>query len=703
MEARRIDRYQILEEVGSGGMAVVYRGVDTALHREVAVKVMHPHLASREESRRRFSREARAVARLRHPSIVEIYDFSDDDTRQSFIVTEFVPGRTLRAFADEVGFGLPELAVMAAHQLAEALEHAHENGIVHRDLKPENVMVRSDGQLKLMDFGIARILEGERMTMTGALVGSPLHMAPEIIEGKDAGESADIFALGTILYWMITGEMAFAGNNTTQTLRRILEGQFRDPRLLAPSCSDELADLVASCLSREPSDRPETMAGFRLALEGVLSSAGIDRPGESLQAFFLDPEPARESLRGRMVARLVAEGEAALAQKRPARAVSAFDRVLALDEGNETVLLYLEKMKRSRIVRQRLRMTSAAGLLGVVLAGGIWGFVGDRQGDPAETGAEAGRVDGSEGPGTLRSVDEGTSDVPATVAGTGQREPSGSTGPGEQAPPGSEAPGSTATEEQVPSGSEAQGLEGTGSLVSSGVEGSGLTGTGQQVPTAPGATGLSGTGQQVSTVSAAPGPTGTGQGSEPPVGKQEPTSAQPGKDRRQAPSFTRGVHIRWVPQSAVLSIDGKKVETTAPAWSGELPQGSHTLTLTHPDCCQPWEETIEIDSQGAPLRRSIALVPRESGWFEVDSDEGSAGVWVDGTFKGTVAEVNARGGVPVSFSREDTGRERYLKTVRFQLLPPRGRGDLQAFSGEVIVRAGQKSRSQRIQLEASSP
>src|SRR5574342_248012 len=163
-------------------MAAVYLGRDTALDREVAVKVLHPHLASRAESRARFSREARAVARLSHPNIVEIYDYSGDEARDSYLVTEFIHGRTLRAFAEEVGFGLPEVGVLLARALADALVHAHSAGVIHRDLKPENVLVLEDGgrrAVKLVDFGIARILAtDEKMTMTGALVGSPNHMAP---------------------------------------------------------------------------------------------------------------------------------------------------------------------------------------------------------------------------------------------------------------------------------------------------------------------------------------------------------------------------------------------------------------------------------------------------------------------------------------------------------------------------------------------
>src|SRR6266542_4096044 len=141
---RMLGRYALLEQVGSGGMAVVYRGRDTALDREVAVKLLHPHLASAPESRARFSREARAVARLAHPGIVEIYDYSGDAAVESFLVTEFVRGPTLRVFAQEVGFGFPEVAMLVGRALADALVHAHSAGVIHRDLKPENVLVKQD-------------------------------------------------------------------------------------------------------------------------------------------------------------------------------------------------------------------------------------------------------------------------------------------------------------------------------------------------------------------------------------------------------------------------------------------------------------------------------------------------------------------------------------------------------------------------------
>ena len=239
---RHIGRYRILEQLGQGGMSVVYKGLDTTLEREVAVKVLHPHLASRLESRKRLEREAKAVARLHHANILEVFDYSAESGEEAYLVTELVRGKTLREFIDEEALQPPELAAMVMFEIAAALAHAHEAGVLHRDLKPENVMVRDDGVLKLMDFGIAKIIDhGEKMTMTGALVGSPAHMAPEIIEGEEAGAEADIFSLGTMLYLFATGKLPFTAPNTTATLKKILDCVYDDPRQVVPSVADELA------------------------------------------------------------------------------------------------------------------------------------------------------------------------------------------------------------------------------------------------------------------------------------------------------------------------------------------------------------------------------------------------------------------------------------------------------------------------------
>jgi serine/threonine-protein kinase len=266
-------------------MAIVYRGRDTALDREVAVKLLHPHLAGSAESRARFAREARAVARLAHPGIVEIYDYAGDGAPEAYLVTEFIRGRTLKAYAAEVGFGFPELGLLVGRALCDALVHAHSAGVIHRDLKPENVLVQAEPRpaVKLADFGIARILASdERMTMTGALVGSPHHMAPEIVEGREADARSDLFSLGTILYWLATGRLPFSAGNPTAILRRAIEGDFDDPRDVEPRVSARLAALLRRCLAVDPAERPSSAAELRDGLDAVLAEVGLDRPGEAL-------------------------------------------------------------------------------------------------------------------------------------------------------------------------------------------------------------------------------------------------------------------------------------------------------------------------------------------------------------------------------------------------------------------------------------
>ncbi|MCX5729929.1 MAG: serine/threonine-protein kinase, partial [Deltaproteobacteria bacterium] len=328
---RRIDRYELLEQVGTGGMSVVYRGRDTALDREVAVKILHPHLATKAESRARFSREARAVARLSHPGIVEIFDYSGDGTEESWLVTEFIHGRTLRAFADEMGIALPECGALVGVALADALAHAHAAGVIHRDLKPENVLIAELGgrpAVKLADFGIARILsQDDRMTMTGALVGSPNHMAPEIVEGAEADERSDVFSLGTILYWLCTGQFPFEAPNPTATLRRLVTGDFREPRQVNPAVSEPLARIIRGCLALQPAARPAGAAQVRDQLVSALRDDGIDRPQETLLEFLSDPSASAAALRPRLVETRLRRGEGHLARGEMALALDAFDGV----------------------------------------------------------------------------------------------------------------------------------------------------------------------------------------------------------------------------------------------------------------------------------------------------------------------------------------------------------------------------------------
>jgi hypothetical protein len=367
------DRYQLRELVGSGGMSQVYRAWDRQLDREVAIKVLHPHLAASPDSRRRFSREARAVAKLHDPHILEIFDFSGDG-EAAYIVTEFIRGTTLQKFSEQAGFGLPQIGALVAHSLCLALEHAHASGVVHRDLKPENVMLGTDGVLKLMDFGIARFLEqGEKMTMTGAMVGSPAYMAPEIIEGKDAGPKSDLFSLGTLLYWLLTGKLPFDAPNTPALLRKVVDVQYEDPRLLNGAISDSLAMVVRSLLARDPAARPESAEAVRIALAAALAEDGIADPEVNLRAFLADPAGFRHRFRAQLLTRLRGEADRALREGRRVTALKLADRILALEpadaEAHRLVAAVSAQQRRRRLFVRTLYACAGAAVATGAVAG----------------------------------------------------------------------------------------------------------------------------------------------------------------------------------------------------------------------------------------------------------------------------------------------------------------------------------------------
>ena len=261
---------------------------------------------------------------------------------------------------------------MAVMELADALEHAHAIGVIHRDIKPENVMIREDGCLKLTDFGIAKILDREeKMTMTGALVGSPAHMAPEVIEGEEARPESDIFSLGTILYWLCTRHLPFMAANTTATLKRILDAEYDDPRIHNATISDGLCEIIAKCLAREPSARYSSAALLRDALVSELASVGIDRPSEELATFFADPIGTGTRLKGALRTTLLTQARGHVAAGNTPKAMAALSRVLALDPTCAEALSLLDHLKR------RKRRNKVLAMAALALAGlGVLGSAG---------------------------------------------------------------------------------------------------------------------------------------------------------------------------------------------------------------------------------------------------------------------------------------------------------------------------------------
>ncbi len=395
MNEPRYGRYTVVDKIGQGGMSVVYRAIDPSLDRAVALKVMHPHLADRPESRARFAREARAVARLRHPHIVEVYDFAPADSEQAYIVSELIEGPTLRAFAEDHALALPEAAALLMLPIVEALAKAHEAGIVHRDVKPENIMIRPDGSPVLMDFGIAQMVDTETLTATGTVLGSPAHMAPEVIDGHEVGAPADVFAVGTVLYWLVCGALPFAGPNPSALFRRILEGRFDPVLRRRPHAGRAMARLIERCLATDTAERPSA-AELADALGERLADAGITDLRNERRDFVGDPAVYQDELGRRLLPRLVTRARSALDQRKTARALDLLDRALALDEHHPEAQALVERIERGQKLGHRLRIAAAALLLLGLGGAGWWlaadGATGDLSGGDGQDPTAAGQL-----------------------------------------------------------------------------------------------------------------------------------------------------------------------------------------------------------------------------------------------------------------------------------------------------------------------
>jgi eukaryotic-like serine/threonine-protein kinase len=365
-----LDKYELLQKIGEGGMATVYRGRHTTLGRDVAIKVLHPHLSRSQRNRRRFAREARAIENLDHDNILKIFDYSGTEAEDCYIVTEFVDGATLQLFVSERGRIPSEVTAIIGARLAEALGYAHTLGIIHRDLKPENVMIRRDGAVKLMDFGIARFLDEVNLTVTGALVGSPAYMSPEQAMERVLDPRSDLFSIGTLLYHLLTGQLPFSGSNPSIILRNIIEGKRPEITELAPDISGTLADTVERLLQTSPDDRPIDCNAVSHSLLQSLAEVHIDpdEPKWQLRSWLEDPDAYEERLNAHLGRVLLDEGQARLDEGDHLGALRLFNRLLSIDEDNEEVMALVQGMHvpSSSVERRPLRI--AGGLVGIVAA-----------------------------------------------------------------------------------------------------------------------------------------------------------------------------------------------------------------------------------------------------------------------------------------------------------------------------------------------
>jgi serine/threonine protein kinase len=286
---QRVSRYEIQGKLGEGGMGAVYRANDGQLRRAVALKVLHPEYAADPKARDRLLREARAASALSHPNIVSIYEVGSD-SGVDFIAMELVEGKTLDEMIPARGLPLKK-ALDYALQIAGGLAKAHASGVVHRDLKPGNIMVTRDGVVKMLDFGLARrvrLQPGHDTTLTaqGEIAGTPGYMAPEQLEGMPLDARSDIFSYGVVLYEMLTGRKAFAGESAAAVMAAVLR---EEPEPLGDKAPNELEKIVQRCLRKDPDRRWQTMADLRVALRDLYEERDAQPAGDAAQP----PNPSR--------------------------------------------------------------------------------------------------------------------------------------------------------------------------------------------------------------------------------------------------------------------------------------------------------------------------------------------------------------------------------------------------------------------------
>jgi serine/threonine-protein kinase len=379
-------KYEVLDELGHGGMATVYRAHDKRLGRDVAVKVIHPHLRDSGEVARRFSIEAQAVAKLRHPNIVEVYDVSEEGEDEQYLVVELLRGRTLRKILQVEGALPPEVAGAIGVELLGALAHAHAHGVVHRDIKPENVIIEHRAPtsletgssplaqaeqpgdrvvVKLTDFGIAKLLDAQGMTSTGQVLGSPAHMAPEQIEGQDVDARADLFGLGVLLYECMVGHLPFEGNNPAQVLRRVLDGTYPSAERERPAIGKSWSQILDKALGRTPDERYSDANAMRQVLLSELKRLEVPSSRAELEAYCDDPGPFTERHDKEMISLLCARALEARKQGDAMTAAADYNRALAYAPHDPQLLRIVSSLHGAEARRRFLNRVGplAAGTL----------------------------------------------------------------------------------------------------------------------------------------------------------------------------------------------------------------------------------------------------------------------------------------------------------------------------------------------------
>jgi serine/threonine protein kinase/beta-lactam-binding protein with PASTA domain len=270
-------RYEILTRIGGGGMALVYKAHDVLLNRKVAVKVLRQQFVHDDEFIRRFRREAQSAAALSHPNVVSIYDVGQEEDTH-YIVMEYIEGHNLNEIIQERAPLQTDEAVRIAMQIADALDHAHQNHIIHRDIKPHNILIGKNGRVKVTDFGIARAVTSSTITQTGSVMGSVHYFSPEHAKGINTGEKSDLYSLGIVLYQMLTAQLPFLGESPISIALKHLQENFEEPRIVNPHIPQSVENVVLKAMRKNPSERYNSAHEMLLDLDTCMRPERLKEP-----------------------------------------------------------------------------------------------------------------------------------------------------------------------------------------------------------------------------------------------------------------------------------------------------------------------------------------------------------------------------------------------------------------------------------------
>ena len=404
-----LGRYRLDTELGEGGMASVFGARDTKLGRDVAIKVMFPHLARRKEAASRFKREARAAAGLDHEHILRVFDVGGGEIEDGvlvppYIVLERIDGASLDDFFREHEAPMAEVVAAMGVALCRGLAQAHAHKIVHRDIKPANVMVTKKGRLVLADFGVARVGEDDSVeTRTGAVLGTPAYMSPEQASGEKVDSRSDLYSLGATLYRIATGSVPYAGS-AAQIVAGILDGkripaEQRDPRI-----GRELSRTIDKLMQRDPDDRFQTAEETEKALLEIVGGGGDQDCEELLREFVRDPEAQLERNRDTVISASLMRARRLAVEGRAPAALAIAERVLALAPDNAQAKALCDDLGRPKKDKRLL-----LAIFGPMVVTGVVGavFWGSRPG-PISTYADAGLSDAWQVPADASGDDAAT-------------------------------------------------------------------------------------------------------------------------------------------------------------------------------------------------------------------------------------------------------------------------------------------------------